>query len=504
MRDISHSITIVKSIDLKIKHRYTHMNYKFLFSILFLSFSLSGLLQAQFVDKSPLAKQKFSAIEQFEDEGLAQFSYAVMAEGKIILVDPGRDIAPYVEFAEKHGAEIIGVIETHPHADFVSSHLELQKNLNATIYVSELVRAAYPHQAFDEGDEIILSPQVKLIALSTPGHSPDGISVVLKENRKDVAVFTGDTMFIGDVGRPDLRETDGNFETKREELARAMYKSTREKLMLLDDDVVVYPTHGAGSLCGKAIQKAYSSTIGQEKLTNYALQEMSEEELVTLILEDQPFVPKYFPFNVSVNKKGAQDRSVGIGEVEILDKNLKPELGSLIIDGRQEMLYKVSHIDESINIMEGAKFETWLGSVVAPNTLFYLVADNDEKLKTLISKTAKIGYEPFIKGAFVYDLTNGNNMETFHKEEFINNFNGYTIIDIRGVNEVRNNPLFENAINIPLPELAERADEVPLDKPIVVHCGTGYRSAIGSSILHQLLEGATVLDMGSHVKEFMK
>lgn len=480
------------------------MKFKVLFNTLFLSLILSGHLHAQFIEKFPPAEREFVVIEQFEDEGLAQFSYAVMAEGKIILVDPARDIAPYVKFAEKHGAEIIGIIETHPHADFISSHLELHNNLNATIYVSELVRAAYPHQAFDEGDEIILSPQVKLIAISTPGHSPDGISVVLKENGKDVAVFTGDTMFIGDVGRPDLRETDGNFETKREELARAMYRSTREKLMLLDDDVAVYPTHGAGSLCGKAIQKAYSSTIGQEKLTNYALQEMSEEEFVALILEDQPFVPKYFPYNVALNKKGAQTRAIGIEKVNILEKNYQPKTGSLIIDGRSEKLYKASHIPESINIMEGAKFETWLGSVVAPTTSFYLVADSEAQLNTLIGKTTKIGYEPFIKGAFIYDLKDGNSMKTFLKEEFINNLNGYTIIDIRGVNEVRDNPLFDNAINIPLPELTERAAEIPLDKPIVVHCGTGYRSAIGSSILHQLLEKTTVLDMGSHVKDFMK
>jgi hydroxyacylglutathione hydrolase len=472
--------------------------------IFFISILISLPLHAQFSDKFSPAERKHAVIEQFEDEGLAQFSYAVMAAGKIILVDPARDITPYLEYAHKHQAEIIGVIETHPHADFVSSHLEVHNRLGATIYVSERVRAEYPHQSFDEGDEIILSPEVSLLAIFTPGHSPDGISVIVREEGKDIAVFTGDTMFIGDVGRPDLRETDGNFETKREELARALYKSTREKLMLLDDDVSVYPTHGAGSLCGKAIQKAYSSTIGQEKLSNYALQEMSEEEFVALIMEDQPFVPIYFPYNVAVNKKGAQDRAAGIEKVKSLEKNYLPKPGSLIIDGRLEKKYKTSHLPESINIMEGAKFETWLGSVVAPNTFFYLVAGSQETLDILIGKTTKIGYEPFIKGSFVYDLTDGNSMQTFEIKEFIADIPGYTILDIRGTNEVKENQIFEQAINIPLPELAKRAHEIPTDKPIVVHCGTGYRSAIGSSIIHNLLEGATVLDMGASVKDFMK
>jgi hydroxyacylglutathione hydrolase len=173
----------------------------------------------------------------------------------------------------------VGVIETHPHADFVSSHLEIHEKTGATLYAHSLVGADYPHKAFDEGDVLEIG-DVKLKSLHTPGHSPDGISIVLEHEGKDKAVFTGDTLFIGDVGRPDLRESAGNITAKREELARQMYHSTREKLMKLDDDVLVYPAHGAGTLCGKGLSEANSSTIGAEKMSNYALQEMSEDQFV--------------------------------------------------------------------------------------------------------------------------------------------------------------------------------------------------------------------------------
>ena len=261
-------------------------------------------------------------IKQFEDKGLAHFSYAILSEEKqeIILVDPARNPQPYYDYAEAHQAKIVGVIETHPHADFISAHLEIHKTTGATIYISEMVDADYPHTSFDEGDEIELG-EVKLKALHTPGHSPDSISIVLEENGKDKAVFTGDTLFIGDVGRPDLREKAGKMMAKREELAKQMYYSTREKLMKLDDDVIVYPAHGSGSLCGKSMSDAKTSSIGAEKVGNYALQPMSEEEFVALLLQDQPFIPKYFPYDVGLNKKGAPDYAASIGVVKRLDKN---------------------------------------------------------------------------------------------------------------------------------------------------------------------------------------
>src|SRR5690554_6737235 len=259
-------------------------------------------------------------IKQFEDKGLAHFSYAVLVNTEIVLIDPARNPQLYYDFAAENNAKIVGVIETHPHADFVSSHYEIHKAVGAAIYVSEMVGADYPFQAFDEGDEIDLGDGIKLRALHTPGHSPDSISIVLSDKGKDKAVFTGDTLFIGDVGRPDLREKAGKLQAKREELARLMYQSTREKLMTLGDDVIVYPAHGSGSLCGKSLSDAQSSTIGQEKMSNYALQEMSEEDFVKILLEDQPFIPKYFPYDVAFNKQGAPGYEDSLQKVEKLSK----------------------------------------------------------------------------------------------------------------------------------------------------------------------------------------
>jgi len=440
-------------------------------------------------------------IKQFEDKGLSHFSYALLSDSKVVLVDPARNPQPYYDYAKENGAEIIGIIETHPHADFVSSHLEIHLTTGAIIYTSEKVGADYPHEAFDEGDEIEVSNTVKLRALFTPGHSPDGISIVVSENGNDKAVFTGDTLFIGDVGRPDLREKAGKVHAKREELARMMFQSTRGKLMKLSDEVVVYPAHGSGSLCGKGMSDANSSTLGAEKATNPALQDMTEDEFVDMLLEDQPFVPKYFSYNVDLNKQGAPNYQESIQNVVRFQENFIPEEGAIIVDTRKAELYKSSHLDDAINIMDGDKFETWLGSIVSPRESFYIVAYSEEMLDTIIHKAAKIGYELSIKGAFLYNSKNGKGFDDFNKDTFKNNKEAYTVLDIRNVSEVKNDPKFPGAINIPLHELRERVAEIPTDKPIAVHCAGGYRSAAGSSIVKNHFKDKTVLDMSEAIKE---
>jgi len=440
-------------------------------------------------------------IKQFEDKGLSHFSYAILADDKVVLVDPARNPQPYYDYAKELGAEIIGVIETHPHADFISSHLEIHNTTGATIYISEKVGADYPHQAFDEGDVIDLSDSVKLRALFTPGHSPDGISIVLSENGKDKAVFTGDTLFIGDVGRPDLREKSGKMQEKREDLARKMYHSTREKLMKLEDDVVIYPAHGSGSLCGKGMSDANSSTIGAEKSTNQALQDMSEEEFVEMLLEDQPFIPKYFSYDVDLNKQGAPDYALSIQKVVRMQENFTPEEGAVIVDTRKSDLYKSSHLTGAVNIMEGDKFETWLGSIIGPQESFYMISDSEADLDTVIKKAAKIGYELNIKGAFIYTEETGKGFDEFDKEVFKQNKDAYTILDVRNKPEVKNDPKFSSAVNIPLHELRERVNEIPKDKPLVVHCAGGYRSAAGASIVKNLFGDQTVMDMSESIKE---
>jgi hydroxyacylglutathione hydrolase len=442
-------------------------------------------------------------IEQFEDKGLSHYSYAILSEcdRQVVLIDPSRDIRPYLAYAKNNEATIIGVIETHPHADFVSGHLELHQSVGATIYCSQLVGAAYPHQKFDDGDTINFG-KIKLKALNTPGHSPDSICIVLEHEGKDKAVFTGDTLFIGDCGRPDLRESAGNLTAKREELAKQMYNSLPDKLMMLDNDVIVYPAHGAGTLCGKALSKANSSTIGAEKLSNWSLQSMTEAEFITTLLQDQPFVPKYFPFDVELNKHGAGNLAQAIANVPV------GHLGKLnssiyIIDSRDEKEFKKEHLPGSINLQNGGKFETWLGSIMAPEEAFYLVAENEEILESLILRCTKIGYEHFIEWAFVFQAGTAV-MDTIDTRRFSTNQTEYTIVDIRNNVEVKAHPVFENAINIPLPELRERATEIPFNKPIIVHCAGGYRSAAGSSIIQNAFGTKTkVFDLGETIKDFL-
>ncbi|ARS34678.1 MBL fold metallo-hydrolase [Pontibacter actiniarum] len=442
-------------------------------------------------------------IQQFEDKGLAQFGYAVLSEatGEVVLIDPARDPQPYYDFAKANNATIIGVIETHPHADFVSSHLEIHQKTGATIYAHSLVGADYPHKTFDEGDELRLG-DVKLKSLHTPGHSPDSISIVLEHNGTDKAVFSGDTLFIGDVGRPDLRERAGNITAKREELARHMYHSTREKLMKLNDDVLVYPAHGAGTLCGKALSQANSSTIRAEKAGNYALQPMSEEEFVKVLTEDQPFIPKYFGYDVAMNKQGAPTYQSSLKQVKRLEKNDLPKEPALVVDARSQDTFKKGHYKGAINIQNGAKFETWLGSIVGPQERFYLVASSERELDDLVAKAAKIGYEQLLAGALVLEGEASVSSPALDKEAFREHPENYTIVDVRNGAEVKGQEIFNSAIHIPLPELRERAKEVPADKPVVVHCAGGYRSAAGSSILEAALPQTKVLDLSEAVNEF--
>lgn len=441
-------------------------------------------------------------IKQFYDESLAHASYAVLAKEQIVLVDPARDPIPYYHFAEERGAKIVAVIETHPHADFISSHLEVHQSCGATIYTSRKTNAAYPYAGFDDGDTIKLG-NVSLEARNTPGHSPDSICVVVIDAQgKQTAVFTGDTLFIGDVGRPDLREDEDDFATKREELARKLYHSTRSVLMKLDPAVKVYPAHGAGSLCGKNISSDLSSTIGREIEENYALQPMPEEEFVGMILKDQPYIPKYFPYDVAINKKGADAFEQSVKAVPKLNKYAALEEGALIVDARSAKEFKAGHVPGAINIMDGGKFETWLGSVVGPEEEFYLIGENNDALEILIRKCAKIGYEKNIKGALLNPANAKEQSPAVDAKALKESPQSFQIVDVRNVSELKEGKIFDQALHIPLPELPDRARELDANKPVVVHCASGYRSAIGASILEKKLPGNRVYDLSRAVKEF--
>jgi glyoxylase-like metal-dependent hydrolase (beta-lactamase superfamily II)/rhodanese-related sulfurtransferase len=449
-------------------------------------------------------------IKQFEDKNLAHYAYAIISNGEVALIDPARNPQPYFDFAEGHNAKITTIIETHPHADFISSHLEIHNATGATIYVSKILGAEYDHQTFDDGKAIILGG-ITLKAINTPGHSPDSISIVaIDENGKPHAVFTGDTLFIGDCGRPDLREQAGAVTATREELAKQMFHSLRNKLMTLPDDVWVYPAHGAGSLCGKGLSEQNSSTIGGEKTNNWSLQDINEAEFVKELLKDQPFVPKYFPFDVGINKKGANSYITSISNVprrepiscEACANTLNSEI--LIIDSRPQEQFKKTHLKNAINLMNDTKFETWLGSIVNPNEQFYLISENESILNEIIERIAKIGYENQIALAFVMDYGD-TEMNYMNIEYLKTNQDAYTIIDIRNYSEVKANKIFANAIHIPLYELRERTNEIPFLKPIVVHCAGGYRSAAGSSIIKSKLNrNSQVFDLSEDVKQFQK
>jgi len=457
--------------------------------------------------KSNIRNPKFTylctemIIQQFYDKGLAHSSYAVIRTGKMIVIDPARDPQPYYDFAGMHDADIVGVIETHPHADFVSSHLEIHQTTGAVIYTSKLTGAEYPHESFDDGDVIKLN-DIALKAINTPGHSPDSICILVEdEEGREQAIFTGDTLFVGDVGRPDLRENVGNITAKKEELARAMYHSTRDKLMKLPHSVKVYPAHGPGSLCGKNMSPDLESTIGRELRENYALQLIAEPEFVKTIIADQPFIPKYFGSDVELNKKGAPAYSVGIANILRVKGNTTLEKDVIAIDTRPNAEFKKGHEKGAINLQNGERFETWLGSIVGPDERFYLVADTEEELNKVIVKAAKIGYERNILAAISSPEYPEVPARVFDLPRFSTNPERYTVVDVRNPNETEGGLMFEGAIVIPLPELRERITEIPEDKPIVVHCAAGYRSAAAASIIADKISAVPVLDLSEAVTE---
>ncbi|MDT0642616.1 MBL fold metallo-hydrolase [Zunongwangia sp. F363] len=442
-------------------------------------------------------------IKQFKDDPLSHFSYALVSNGEMALIDPARNPIQYYKYAEEENAKIVAVLETHPHADFVSGHLQIHKETGATIYISEKVGVNYPHQSFDEGDSITIG-DVTIKPIFTPGHSPDSLTFHAFDKDEHV-LFTGDTLFIGDVGRPDLREKAGNTKSKRKELAQMMYQSIQNKFDDLPDEAIVYPAHGAGSLCGKNMSDANSSTLGNERMGNWAFKKQTKEEFVSEILKDQPFIPSYFGFNVDLNRDGAENVQAAKYRVPIhLNvENIEDEF--LVVDTRDEQIYKKSHLPYSINIMarsENDKFETWLGAIIEPEEQFYLVLETIDKLDEILERLAKIGYEKQLKGIFTLSDKITNSSEKFDVATFDENKENYTIVDIRNDAEVSEAKIFENSYHIPLNELRNKIGDLPKNKPLVVHCAGGYRSAAGSSIIESEIEEVAVYDLSEDVKKY--
>ncbi|MBO0340449.1 MAG: rhodanese-like domain-containing protein [Bacteroidota bacterium] len=439
-------------------------------------------------------------IKQFEYKPLAHYSYAIVDNGEMAVIDPERDPMQYYAFAQEHEAKIVAVIETHPHADFISSHLQIHKETGASIYHSKDLGADYNYEPFDEGQHIMVG-DIKVSALNTPGHSPDSITVVAEKDGK-TALFTGDTLFIGDVGRPDLREKAGNMTAKRQELAEMMYHSIQNKFKDLPDGALVYPAHGAGSLCGKNLSSDNSSTLGNERMGNWAFKPQSKEEFVNTLLDSQPFIPSYFGFDVDTNRKGPENLRTSIAQVPL---KLNTSINGLIVDVRDETEFKKGHLPGSINIMavsENSKFETWLGAIINPEEPFSLVVEKPSDAERILKRVAKIGYEKQVKLVLTLDesaLVQSDKLDLTH---FKNNPNEYTIVDIRNQSEIEEGKYFESALTIPLNDLRSSSTQIPKNKPIIVHCAGGYRSSAGSSILESLNENVQVYDLGDNINDF--
>src|ERR1051326_127895 len=332
--------------------------------------------------------------KRFYVEGLAHASYLIGDSGQAAVVDPKRDVDDYLEAAARENLRIVAILATHPHADFVSGHLELAQRSGATIYVSRLAPASYPRSPVRDGDMIPLG-SLEIVALETPGHSPDSVSFLVKEGGKPVGVFTGDTLFAGDVGRPDLRDAEGE-PTK---MAAALFDSLFQKLLRLPEDSKVWPAHGAGSLCGRKISSVPFSTIRQERLFNWALQNKEREHFIRTMVENLPDRPPYFSHVVQVNLAGAPMLASLPTLRALTEAELKAEYerGAAVIDTRSAPFFGAGHFPGSLNIgLSSSLFSTWVGFLVPFGKAIALVVGSAESAAQARLELAGIGYENVI------------------------------------------------------------------------------------------------------------
>lgn len=429
---------------------------------------------------------------------LSHASYLIADDrtGVAAVVDPQRDVDQYVEDAEANGWKIRHVFLTHFHADFLAGHVELQKRTGATIYLGSKAEAEYAHQAVREGDVIELG-DVQLRILETPGHTPEGISILVfdqaQNGEKPYAVLTGDTLFIGDVGRPDLMASVGVSAT---ELAEMLYDSITHKLMQLPDDTLIYPAHGAGSLCGKQLSNEKVSTIGEQKQFNYALQPMSREAFIELVGADQPEAPAYFSYDAMRNRQArpgleeAMEKSVkGLSLEEIL--RLQEE-GCQIVDVREGIDFEGAHLRGALNVGLQGKYASWAGAMLSHKKPIVVIAESGNE-EEAIMRLGRIGFD-HVEGY----LENGM-AALEHRPDLIQTIPRMTapalqqslsggepplVVDVRSEKEWEQSHI-EGSRNMPLPRLREHVRELPRDRTVVVHCQSGYRSAIAASVMAQ-------------------
>jgi hydroxyacylglutathione hydrolase len=429
--------------------------------------------------------------EQFYLGCLAHASYLLGSEGEAVVVDPQRDVEIYLEAAEKQNLRIRYIFETHLHADFVSGHQELAARAGATIYIGKAARATFRHVDVTDGFELAVG-KIRIKGLETPGHTPESTCLVItdeEKSREPWAVLTGDTLFIGDVGRPDLSKTH-----TPQQLAGLMYDSLHNKLLTLPDGVLVYPAHGAGSLCGRNMRAERSSTIGTERLTNYALQIKSRDAFIQQMTTNLPARPDYFLEDAAINREGA----TSLNELPLLKPIFAPALkpmlesGGVALDVRPGGEFAKGHVPGSVNIALSGQFASWAGAVLGLSSRPVLIADTPDQLSEARLRLARVGIED-LEG-FLEGGTRGWEQAGFALQQLrqitveelnsrMHN-NGLQVLDVRREGEWEAGHI-EGADWYPLDRFKAALPEFGHDAPVAVQCAGGYRSMIACSLLQR-------------------
>jgi len=430
--------------------------------------------------------------KQFYLGCLAHASYLMGSEGEAVVVDPQRDVDQYILEAEAQGLVIRYVIETHLHADFVSGHMELAERTGARIVFGRRAGAEFEHLAVSDGDEIRIG-KVVLRFLETPGHTPESISILVANTEisgEPRMVLTGDTLFIGDVGRPDLAGSKGYTS---EQMADMLYDSLHDKLLRLDDAVEVYPAHGAGSLCGRNISSETSSTIGQQRRFNYALQPMPKDEFIRMMTTDLPEAPAYFSKDAEINRSGArlleelpEPAALTVIDVQELHAN-----GAVILDVRPAAAFGAGHIPGSINIGLTGQFASWAGTLLKLDEPVVIVAEDDDQVRNAVTRLARVGIEN-VKGYLAGGLYAWNKVrfpvQTIPQiavdelKHMIEEKPDLQVIDVRQPGEYRAGHA-PQAVNRPLAHVGDDGSAFDPNRETAVICAGGYRSSTATSIL---------------------
>lgn len=431
-------------------------------------------------------------IEQIYTGCLAQGAYYIVSEGEAAIIDPLREVQPYLDRLAKDNVKLKYIFETHFHADFVSGHVDLSKKTGAPIIYGPTAAPEF-EAIVAEDNQIFEIGKIKIKVLHTPGHTMESSTYLLiDENGKNHAIFSGDTLFLGDVGRPDLAQEAANL--TQEELAGLLYDSLYNKILPLEDDVIVYPAHGAGSACGKNMQKETVDTLGNQKQTNYALKQTSKESFIAAVLDGLTAPPKYFGMNVAMNKKGytSFDEVLAKGKTALSVDEFETaaeETGALILDTRNAAEFHKGFIPQSINIGLKGDFAPWVGSMIVDVQQPILLVCDDCTEEETITRLSRVGFDNvlgYLKGGFESWKNSGKEIDTVHRispEEFAEKFNENSkVIDVRKEGEYAAEHV-KDAYSKPLAYINDWVGNINPDEHFFLHCAGGYRSMIAASIL---------------------